>query len=268
MILLFYDEKQQRRETIMTPYLIVCPLVFLAGFVDAIAGGGGLISLPAYIIAGVPAHTALGTNKLASSMGTTVSTARYLKNGYIKGKLMVRIAVCASIAALAGSSIGSSLSLLVSEKFIKGLMIFVLPVVAFYVLRNKDLGEDRDREPLPDRTVFAVSILAAFLVGGYDGFYGPGTGTFLILILTGAAAMDVRKASALTKVINLSANTAALITFIRSGTVNYPLGLTAGLFCIAGHYIGSGLVVNNGKKIVRPVVLLVLTILFAKILFS
>lgn len=91
----------------MYQYLIVCPLVFLAGFVDAIAGGGGLISLPAYIIAGVPAHFALGTNKLASAMGTTVSTARYLKNGYLKGRQMVKMAACASIVSLAGSAIGS-----------------------------------------------------------------------------------------------------------------------------------------------------------------
>lgn len=103
----------------MIQYLIVCPLVFLAGFVDAIAGGGGLISLPAYIIAGVPAHFAIGTNKLASAMGTTISTGRYLKNGYLKGKQMIQIAVAACIASLIGSSIGSSLSLLVSEQVLK-----------------------------------------------------------------------------------------------------------------------------------------------------
>lgn len=250
----------------MLQYLIVCPLVFLAGVVDAIAGGGGLISLPAYIIAGVPAHFALGTNKLASAMGTTVSTGRYLKNGYIKGKAMVRIAAAACIASLAGSSIGSSLSLLVSEKVLKDLMVVVLPVVAFYVMRSKNLGGIEEREPLPGKAAFAIAVLAAFLIGGYDGFYGPGTGTFLILVLTGAARMDVRKASALTKVINLASNAAALVTFLVNGTVLFGLGLSAGVFCIAGHYIGSGLVVHNGQKIVRPVILVVLAILFIKII--
>lgn len=250
----------------MIQYLIVCPLVFLAGFVDAIAGGGGLISLPAYIIAGVPAHVALGTNKLASSMGTTISTARYLKNGYMKGKTMIQIAICASVVSLIGSSIGSSLALLVSERVIKNLMIAVLPVVAYYVLRNKNLGSIAAGEPLSAQKTFAISTLAAFFVGGYDGFYGPGTGTFLILILTGVARMDVQKASALTKVINLSSNVAALVTFLVNGTVNYRLGVAAGVFCVAGHYIGSGLVVHNGRRIVRPVVLLVLAILFVTIL--
>lgn len=252
----------------MISYLIVCPLVFLAGLVDAIAGGGGLISLPAYIIAGVPAHVALGTNKLASSMGTTISTARYLKNGYLKGKQMLPIAVCASIASLIGSVIGSSLSLLVSEQVIKNMMIIVLPVVAFYVLQNKNFGEKTEQKELSSKATFMIAVLAGFAIGGYDGFYGPGTGTFLILVLTGAARMGVKKASALTKVINLSSNVAALINFVINGAVLYPLGLAAGVFCIAGHYIGSGLVVHNGQKIVRPVVLLVLAILFIKILMG
>ena len=235
----------------MIQYLIVCPLVFLAGFVDAIAGGGGLISLPAYIIAGVPAHFAIGTNKLASAMGTTISTGRYLKNGYLKGKQMLQIAVAACIASLIGSSIGSSLS---------------LPVVAFYVLRNKNLGDVAVKEPLTEKAAFAIAVLAALVVGAYDGFYGPGTGTFLLLILTGAVRMDVRKASALTKVINLASNVAALVNFLVNGTVLYGLGLAAGVFCIAGHYIGSGLVVHNGQRIVRPVILVVLAILFVKII--
>lgn len=247
-------------------YLIVCPLVFLAGFVDAIAGGGGLISLPAYIIAGVPAHYALGTNKLSSVLGTAVSTGRYLKNGYLKGKTMVRIAICSSAAALIGSGIGSSLSLLVSEQLLKNLMIVVLPIVAFYVMRNKNLGgEDQQKEQLSDQKTFLVAVLAAFIIGGYDGFYGPGTGTFLILVLTGAARMEVRRASALTKVINLSSNVAAVTTFLINGTIFYGLGLTAGVFCIAGHYMGSGLVVHNGQKIVRPVIMIVLAILFIKV---
>ena len=100
----------------------------------------------------------------------------------------------------------------------------------------------------------------------YDGFYGPGTGTFLLIVLTGLARLDVQTASGMTKMINLSSNLAALTTFLIHGTASYSLGLSAGLFCIAGHYIGSGLVVHNGQKIVRPVVLVVLAILFIKIL--
>lgn len=250
----------------MLQYIIVCPLVFLAGLVDAIAGGGGLISLPAYIIAGVPAHMALGTNKLGSSMGTSISTFRYLKSGYMKGRQMVCLAAAMAAVALTGSVIGSNLSLLVSEAVIKNLMIIVLPIVAFYVLRSKNLGEVSDQEPLLSYKMVAIAVLAAFLIGGYDGFYGPGTGTFLILVLTGGARMNARGASALTKVVNLSSNIAALTIFVINGEVNYPLGLTAGIFCIAGHFIGSGLVVQNGQKVIRPMILVVLILLFAKII--
>lgn len=250
----------------MIQYLIVCPLVFLAGLVDSIAGGGGLVSLPAYILAGVPAHMALGTNKLGSAMGTTISTARYIKNGYLEGKIMASMSACSVAAALAGSTIGSRLSLLASEAVIKNMMIVVLPIVAFYVVKNKNMGDNEKTNTLPIRKVYLITIAAAFIIGMYDGFYGPGTGTFLILILTGVARMNLRTASGITKVINLSSNVAALVTFIISGNVIYPLGLAAGVFCIAGHYIGSGMVVNNGQKVVRPIILVVLLILFIKII--
>ena len=146
------------------------------------------------------------------------------------------------------------------------MMILILPIVAFYVLRNKDMGAGKRTGVISDKKVFAICVLAAFFVGGYDGFYGPGTGTFLILILTGAAGLDTRSASAQTKVINLASNIAALATFIFTGNVFYPLGLTAGVCSIAGHYIGAGMVAHDGQKVVRPVVLLVLAVLFVKIL--
>ena len=139
-------------------------------------------------------------------------------------------------------------------------------MVAFYVLKNKNMGEQEVSQKLSEKQMFFISMGAALVVGCYDGFYGPGTGTFLLLILTGLAKMDIRSASGTTKVINLSSNIAALTTFLINGKVLIPLGLAAGVFCIAGHYIGSGLVVKNGLKIVRPVVFVVLLCLFVKII--
>lgn len=246
----------------MYQYLIVCPLVFLAGFVDSIAGGGGLISLPAYLAAGIPPHLAIGTNKMGSTMGTVISTARFAKNGYIK----VKLSLLAALFAMIGSTFGAHLSMLASERILKGMMLVALPVVAFYVLKNKNLGDRQESSDLPERMMFLITMGAALVIGCYDGFYGPGTGTFLLLILTGMAKMDVRSASGTTKVINLSSNIAALVTFLINGKVLIPLGLASGLFCIAGHYIGAGLVVKNGLKVVRPVVLVVLVCLFVKII--
>lgn len=248
----------------MLKYLIVCPLVFLAGFVDSIAGGGGLISLPAYMIAGLPAHTAIATNKLSSTLGTVASTGRFLKNGYVPLKL----SLCAAAMALIGSALGANISMLLPEQVLQGMLLVVLPIVAFYVLKNKSMGENEKTGTLPFRRMLLISMGAALVIGVYDGIYGPGTGTFLLLILTGLARMDLRSAAGATKVINLSSNIAALITFIVHGQVYWPLGLASGAFCICGHYLGSGLVSKDGKKIVRPVVLTVLVILFLKIILG
>jgi uncharacterized protein len=215
----------EREEMIMTAYLIVCPLVFLAGLVDSIAGGGGLISLPGYLIAGVPAHLALGTNKMSSTIGTSISAVRLLKHGYLKGKM--KMAIASAVCAMTGSVLGAKVSLLVSDSVIRHMMIVVLPIVAYHVLKNKNMGEDEKTGTVPYKKMFLISVTAAFFIGCYDGFYGPGTGTFLLLVFTGAAKMDTRSASAQTKVINLSSNIAALVTFIIAGNVYYPLGLAA-----------------------------------------
>lgn len=250
-------------EVTLMQFLIVCPLVFLAGLIDSIAGGGGLISLPAFLIAGVPPHMALGTNKMSSVLGTSMATWRFAKNGYIQLKKVIWFIV----AALIGSAIGANLTLHVSERIVEYMMIGVLPVVAFYVLRNKKMGDDTLAHTIPEKKSFLIALAAAFVIGVYDGFYGPGTGTFLILILTGAARYTMKEAAGTTKAINLSSNVAAIITFIINGKVIYPLGLAAGLCSILGNYIGSGMVMTNGQKIVRPLVLVVLTILFVKIIF-
>ena len=166
----------------LTPmtFLIICPLLFLAGMVDAIGGGGGLISLPAYLIAGVPAHAAIATNKLSSCCGTSLATWRFIRAGLVN----FRLAVPAVIAAIIGSSIGANLSLMVPEKIMIYILTGILPIAVFLVL-NKKLFNDSgtDKITLDKRTYLTASI-SAFIIGMYDGFYGPGTGTFLIIAFT------------------------------------------------------------------------------------
>lgn len=239
--------------------LIVCPLVFLAGFVDSIGGGGGLISLPAYLFAGIPPHMAIATNKLSSSLGTVISAARLYRY------MDLRLAGACVVCSLAGSGAGSFLALLSSEDLIRYMLLPVLPVVAYYVLRQKKLDAS-GKPPLSRRNTFLVCMPVSLLVGAYDGFYGPGTGTFLILLYTSLARLDLLTASANTKAVNLASNIGALTVFILNGKVFFPVGLPAALFCIAGHYLGAGMVVKNGTKIVKPMILLVLAILFVKLL--
>lgn len=243
-------------------FIIVCPLVFLAGFVDAIAGGGGLISLPAYMICGIPVHYAIGTNKLSASMGAVVSTWKYARNGYIPWKLAAGSVVC----ALVGSTLGAKLALLLSDYVFKIVMLIVLPLTALYVMRGKALQSDVEREQYPIKKVALISMAAALVIGVYDGFYGPGTGTFLLLILTGVAHLELHQANGVSKLINLATNIAAVTVYLTSGKVLMALGLTAGLFSIVGSYAGARFFSAKGVKSVKPIILVVLAIFFVRVL--
>ncbi|MDO4291095.1 MAG: TSUP family transporter [Eggerthellaceae bacterium] len=248
--------------------VIVCPLVFLAGLVDSIAGGGGLISLTAYLLAGLPAHTALGTNKLSSAVGTAVACGRMARGGFVQW----RLALPAAVGALAGSAAGARLALLVPDGVFQMLMVVALPLVAVAVLRKRTFDESEDgalaAPSISPRRQLAVVVAAALLVGCYDGFYGPGTGTFMLLAFTVFAKLPVKDASGEVRVANLASNVAACVMFLAHGVVWVELGLVAAVFSVAGNYIGSGLVMKDGSRIVRPIVVVVLALLFAKVLFD
>ena len=242
-------------------FLIVCPLVFLAGFVDAIAGGGGLISLPAYMFAGVPVHNAIATNKLSSCTGTVVSTWRLIKNKRVDWYFVPGTVVC----ALAGSVIGANLALIISDEILKTVLVVLLPIVAFCVLRDKNL-EVIVPEGMTRRKQYIIAAACSLGIGIYDGFYGPGTGTFLLLAFTKLAKMDLEKSTGNVKAVNLASNISALITFILAGKILWTLGLAASCFSIAGHYPGAGMVMHNGVKIIKPIILVVLVLLLIKVI--
>ena len=245
-------------------YLIVCPLIGLAGFVDAIAGGGGLISLPAYMLPGLPVHNALRTNKLSSSMGAALSTARFAKGGFIE----LKYAVPCALTALLGSAIGAKLAFFIPDRTFKLIMLFVLPLVALYVMKGKALMQENELEPFDTPHTMLIALLSALFIGMYDGFYGPGTGTFLLLMLTGAARMKLNNAAGITKVINLSSNIAALAVYMLNGSVLYPLALAAGVFSILGNYLGTKVFTQKGSKGVKPIIIIVLAIFFIKVCYE
>lgn len=244
----------------LVTFLIVCPLTFLGGFVDAVAGGGGLISLPGYMIAGLPAHFAIATNKVSSGMGTTVSTYRFARSGDIPWKK----ALPCVIMAVIGSSTGARLALMVNAELFKKLMLVIIPATAFYVLRTRSM--DTDPQPLDTGKTLIRASLAALLIGMYDGFYGPGTGTFLILLLSGFAHFRLGEANGVAKSINLTTNLSSLAVYLINGKVLIPLGLAGGLFGIAGNYIGVSFFKEKGSKAVKPIMIMVLTIFFIRIL--
>ena len=140
----------------------------------------------------------------------------------------------------------------------------VLPVVAFVVLRQRELPEERGS--IEPKAQMAIVCAASLVVGAYDGFYGPGTGTFLLLMYTGLCKMSLERASGTVKLVNLSSNAASLLLFLQKGQVLVTLGLISGGFCLLGHFLGSGMMMKNGSRIVRPVIITVLILLFIKVI--
>jgi uncharacterized membrane protein YfcA len=248
----------------LTPqtFLIFCPMLFLAGLVDAIGGGGGLISLPAYMMAGLPIHQTIATNKLSSTCGTALATWRFIKMGLINW----RLAIPTIATAILGSSLGAHASMSVEEGIMEKILFLVLPVTAFVVLNPKIFHDNAETQLKLTARTYLTALLSSLVVGLYDGFYGPGTGTFLIIAFTVFAKLSMRTANAQAKVINLTTNITSLVIFLMNGQVLIPLGIAAALCNMAGNYLGAGLAVSKGSAITRPIIILVLGLLFLKIL--
>jgi len=244
-------------------FLIVCPFAFLAGFVDSIGGGGGLISIPAYLIAGLPAHETIYTNRLSACLGTIMATIRYHKNHYIDYKL----GIVGIITAAIGGVLGANCALLVSETIFKILLIILLPLLAMYLLLKKDL-EPKKNNTISRNKQYCIVAASTLCIGMYAGFYGPCSGTFLILVYSALAKIDILKAEGNAKLVNMTADICSLSVFLLNGVVLIPLGLAAAIFSIAGNYIGAGVAMKNGKKIIRAVILSVLLLLFIKIIIE
>lgn len=238
--------------------------IFFAGFVDAIAGGGGLISIPAYIAFGIPGHFILGTNKLSSTSGTLFATLRFAQ----KRKILYRLGLISVLFAFSGSLLGSRLVLLIPTTFIKYILIILLPFITIFSLikknnvENSNLTDDKNK----DTFFYIKASFFCFLIGIYDGFFGPGTGTFIILIYTHLLKIDPVYASGTAKIVNLASNIGALILFLIKGVVYIKIGLICAIAGIAGNLIGASITVKKGIKIIKPVYLFVLILLFIKII--
>ena len=249
--------------SMLTPkvFLIVCPLVFLAGFLDAIAGGGALISIPAYLIAGIPVHAAIATNKLSASFGATMSAARFLKNRMIN----LKIGIPSVVFAVLGSTIGANLSVKMDEAVMMKALYVILPLAAFVVLNKKIFHDNPDGALVINKITVVTVMTVAFLIGIYDGFFGPGAGTFTIICFTVFGKMSMKNANAQTKLINLTTTVTALLVFLAKGQVMTLLGISAGICNMLGSWMGAGLVMTKGSRITKPALLLVLALLAIKI---
>ena len=230
-----------------------------AGFVDAVAGGGGLITLPVLLGVGLPPQMVLGTNKMQACFGTLLAVRRYAKAGFVTWK-EVRLAVLVTfLFALIGTYVVTQ----VSNELLKKLVPWMLMAIAVYALLTPNFGQVRGKARLSP-TVFAL--LAGSALGFYDGFFGPGTGSFWTLACLSLLGLELTRATAYTKVVNLTSNVASLLVFLHADCVRFDIAAVMIVGQLIGARLGSGLVVKHGAPFVRVVFLIVVFALTLKLL--
>jgi uncharacterized membrane protein YfcA len=246
-------------ETWQLPLLFVVGLV--AGFVDSIAGGGGLIALPALLSCGLEPQTALGTSKLQATFGSASAAWHYAD------AKTVSLNDCARGFALTllGAVLGTLVVQRVDPSFLKRCIPILLAVVAIYTLLKPRLG-DEDVHPRMKRGWFDLTF--GLLFGFYDGFFGPGVGTFWTMAFMLGLGFNLTRATGYTKVMNFASNLSSLAVFLLHGSVLYPAGLTMGAGQLLGARLGSRMVIARGTKFIRPIFICVVLALTVRLLYS
>lgn len=240
----------------------VCPLLFIAGVIDAIAGGGGLIALPTYLMTGMPVHMAYGCGKLQCSMGSTMAVLRFWKNGVLDGKF----AVLTAVAAMTASAIATQLVLYLDGEVVRKIVLVMLPIAAVLILLPKKKGQGNIIKQVVNRKNILLVIVAGLLLGTYDGMFGPGGGTIAIMIFSLRLHYDLRVASANSKVVIMASNYMALVGYLTTGNIVFQIAIPATICNMLGNYVGAGLAIKNGEKLIRPLMLLIVAGLIIKIL--
>ena len=233
-----------------------------AGFVDAMAGGGGLIQLPALLV-GLPNKDLpliLGTNKVPSIFGTAAAARNYFKN--IKPDLPLTVTMM--VPAFAGSMAGAGLAATIPKEFFKPFLVFLLLAVAIYTWRKPELGMSENLKYTNRKRLVIVAVIG-LLIGFYDGIFGPGTGTFLVFFLVSAIGFAFLKASATAKLVNIATNAGAILSFQLTGHIWWQLGLLLAFANVTGAIIGSRLAIRGGSPLVRKVFLAVTFLLIARV---
>jgi len=241
------------------PFLALAAL--LAGFIDAVAGGGGLVQVPA-LFAALPAEspaTIFGTNKGSSIFGTANAAWRYAR----RIQLPWEVAIPAAAAAFCCSFLGAATVAWLPREVVRPLVLVMLVVVVAYTVWKPDFGRVQARR-VREEQVRPVALAAGAVLGFYDGFFGPGAGSFMIFAFVGLFGLDFLRASSAAKVVNLATNAAALAYFVPTGHMLWATALTMALFNVLGALVGARLAIRHGSGFVRWVFLAVSTVLIGK----
>ena len=241
-----------------TVYIILFIVAFIASAIDAVAGGGGLLVVPTMLVLGMNPLTALGTNKLQSCFGTATSSINYYKNNLLKEKNIKLL----FLLSFFGSCLGTLFVSQLSNKILNNIIPILLISAAIFLIFNKNTDK------ITNNFLHVLFIPFILLIGFYDGFFGPGTGTFFVLTFLILKQRNLMQATAATKLLNFSSNLASFLVFSYKGYVIWQLGLIMAIAQILGAYIGSKLAIKNGDKFVRPIIVLISIILSIRILLS
>ena len=244
-------------------YLFLSLAGFIAAAVDSIAGGGGLISLPAIMAVGVPPHLALGTNKFASTCASFTSTLTFAKSKKIYIPLIKYLIPC----TLVGASIGVYTALKINPAVLQVMILVLIFAVAIYTIINKNFGSVDKFKGLTQLNIF-YGCMFAFALGFYDGFFGPGTGSFLIFLFISVFGFDFTISAGNAKILNFVSNITALVLFALSGNIRYIVGIPMALFMILGARVGTKIAIKNGAKVIKPIFVTIALVLTAKLLYQ
>lgn len=247
----------------ISAFIFCSVAALLGGFIDAIAGGGGLLTVPALMLSGLPPHIVLGTNKVSASLGTTVALINFARHGLVNWRLVF----CGLGFSIAGSWAGSTLAMITSSSLLGKLLIFLLPfgMLATFVPPRKETPPHQELKAIK----FWLGIpLICLTIGIYDGFFGPGTGSFLILALHWILKMNLIEASGTTKALNLGSNLSGAVSFIWHGAIYWPLGLTMAGCLMLGNWLGSAFAIKIGAKAVRRFLFISLFLLLATLIWQ
>lgn len=248
--------------TLSLPMLLFLMLMTgFAGFVDSAAGGGGLISLPAYLFAGLPVHYTYGTNKFSAACGTTFATAQFFQ----KGAMNIRVGLLAAVGSFVGSALGSHIVLLLSDQVLRTMMLIILPVAAVLILLAAGPARREPGRRHPERQKGGAGPCHRAGHRPVRRHLWPGTGTFAIIAFTTLMGFDLRTAGGNAKVLNLASNYASLVTYLSSGLVVFSIGIPCAISGIVGNLLGSHFALKKGAKFIRPMMLVVLVLLLGKI---
>jgi len=231
-----------------TTTVLLCIAGFVASFVDSIAGGGGLISVPAFMLAGLPPHMVLGTNKFSATAGSFTSSLKFIRSGKANFKLLKYLIPF----TLIGSMLGVRAVLYIDQKFLTPLVLILIMFIGIYTLFSKSLGlEDKFKGLTKKNVIFGI--ILALSLGFYDGFFGPGTGSFLVFGFINIFGFNFVSSSANARILNFTSNITALVLFALSGQIDYMLGVPVAIFMILGARMGTSVALSKGSKLIKPI---------------